>query len=55
MLCILKNFRRQTNTGWFGFSFDDVGVCGLTRFQRMAAFFLCFCASIFCFVAVSAY
>ncbi|KAI1712441.1 hypothetical protein DdX_09527 [Ditylenchus destructor] len=46
----LPSSRNRRTSGWFSFASDE-GVCGLNRFQRIAAFFLCLFAAMFCFAS----
>ncbi|KAI6184615.1 Vesicle transport protein [Aphelenchoides bicaudatus] len=41
--------RRATGTGWFGFAASDENFCGLSRLQRIVAFFMCLVGAAFCF------
>uniref|UniRef100_A0A915DGJ3 Vesicle transport protein n=1 Tax=Ditylenchus dipsaci TaxID=166011 RepID=A0A915DGJ3_9BILA len=45
-----RNRRPGATTGWFSFGADEA-VCGLTRFQRISAFFLFMFAAAFCFAS----
>ncbi|KAI6179191.1 Vesicle transport protein [Aphelenchoides besseyi] len=40
---------RRTNFTWFGFASSDENFCGLSRLQRIVAFFMCLIGAAFCF------
>ncbi|CAJ0585846.1 unnamed protein product, partial [Mesorhabditis spiculigera] len=40
---------RKNGAGWFGMASADEGMCGLSRTQRLFAFFLSLIGAVFCF------
>ena len=50
---ILNFFRKNTGGGFFGLlSSSDEGLCGMSRTQRLFAFFMSIIAAFFCFLTV---
>jgi len=43
------NRNRRSNGTWFGFAGSDENFCGLSRLQRIVAFFMCIAGAAFCF------